>query len=90
MDVPFNPEKLRYAVVEYLKTSGHLQELVAAAPEDEGEYRLFCVLSNLDDAYQLVQALRAAAADTPFYYGVCAAQMSSGAFKQQRPGHPSS
>jgi hypothetical protein len=90
MGVPFNPAKLRYAVVEYLKTAQRLEALVSVAPENEGEYRLFCLLADQDDATQLVQALRAATADSPFQYSVCLAEAGRFSRPRRRPGHPAS
>lgn len=90
MGVPFNPAKLRHAVVEYLKTAQHLEALVSVAPENEGEYRLFCLLADQDDAYQLVQALRAVAGDSPFQYSVCPAEAGRFSRRRRRPGHPAS
>ncbi|MCI0723918.1 MAG: hypothetical protein L0338_33915 [Acidobacteria bacterium] len=73
MSVTFSPDRLLYAVVEYLKASQHIYDPVDAKPERGGQYRLVCLVVNSDDAWRVAHVLRALS-DGRYWYSVCVAE----------------
>lgn len=73
MSITFDPPTLRYAVVEYLKTSKHIYDPVDTKPDRDGQYRLVCLVVNADEAERLTHLL-SALSDGRYEYTVCVAE----------------
>ncbi len=76
MSIPFDPPSLLYAVVEYLKTSNHIDDPVTIKPEREGQYRLVCLAFESEDAWRVTHLLRALS-DGTYWYSVTVAERES-------------
>jgi hypothetical protein len=72
MSVPFHPDTFAFAVVEYLDSSQHLQQVVDHAPDNEKQCRLVCVAHTVDGAWKIAHLLRAVRRP-PLIYSVAAA-----------------
>jgi hypothetical protein len=76
MSIPFDLPSLLYAVVEYLKTSNHIDNPVTTKPEREGQYRLVCLAFESEDAWRVTHLLRALG-DGTYWYSVTVAEPES-------------
>jgi hypothetical protein len=59
VSVTFNRNVLLHAVVEHQKTSTHLYDWLGGQPEQVGQYRLVCLTTSSNAAWEVTHLLRA-------------------------------
>ena len=57
MTITFDPQIITFAVVEYLQTSNHIYQAVAANPTQNQQYRIVFFTANVADANLAVSLL---------------------------------
>lgn len=77
MTVINNPDSILYAVVEHLKSSRHIHDLVDHPPQTDSQYRIVCLTARAEDAWEIVHLL-CAVGSGPYTYTVCPADSVGG------------